>query len=82
MKIDDQIVIKKTNPQKVLQEGDEIFKTNKKLGDAPVNNLYHHQSKLNIERRVCSLLLSQILNQEIKLNKPFIIYSIHPEDLL
>ena len=87
MKIDDQNSHqKKTNPQKkLLQEGDEILQALiKELGDAPVNHLLlPPECKLNIERRVCSLLLSQILNQEIKAQQTILLFILkHPEDPL
>lgn len=76
----------KPNPQKVLLlEGDEILQALiKELGDAPVNHLLlPPECKLNIERRVCSLLLSQILNQEIKAQQTILLFILkHPEDPL
>lgn len=87
MKIDDQNSHqKKSKPQKVLLlEGDEILQALiKELGDAPVNHLLlPPECKLNIERRVCSLLLSQILNQEIKAQQTILLFILkHPEDPL
>ena len=84
IKIEDQNSYQnKSNPQEVLSlKGDETLQELiKELGDAPVNHLLSSQDcKLNIERRVCSILLSQILNQESKAQQTILLFILrHPE---
>lgn len=87
MKIDDQNSYqKKTNSQKSFtEEGDRILqKLIKELGDTPVNqSLSPSECKINIERKICSLLLSQILNQELKSEQTILLFILkNPEDPL
>ena len=87
MKIDDQNSYQnKSNSQKsLLEEGDRILQNLiKELGDTPVNQtLSPSECKINIERKICSLLLSQILNQELKTQQTILLFILkHPEDPL
>lgn len=87
IKIDDQNSYQnKSNSQKsFLEEGDRnLQKLIKELGDTPVNQtLSPSECKINIERKICSLLLSQILNQELKTQQTILLFILkHPEDPL